>query len=165
MANQTRTQRQAAAKKAAATRKRNAAKRSTTATKTSARRTARSAASTARSSQTTTKQAARATGRRLDAAAERVDAFGRQAQRVLLIQLGAADAARDALSKTVRTYTSLDRAVREFRQFERRGERVMRRSRQTFRRQRRDIEHGVQRQTNGWRSDAGDVIERVKRAA
>jgi hypothetical protein len=172
MANQTKTQRQAAGKKAAATRKRNAAKRSTAATKSSARQTARSAAGTARASKTTTKQAARATGRTLDAAAERMDAFGRQAQRMLLIQLGAADAARDALSHTVQTYTSFDRAVRELRQFERRGERVLRRGQQTVRRRRGGFEHDVrgarrdmERQANGWRSDVGDVIGRVKRIA
>ena len=88
---QTKTQRQAAAKKAAATRKRNAAKQngsraqaSARRTTSNARRTARSARSTGRSARTTAKQAARTTGR-AEAEATRLEALARQAERALLI--------------------------------------------------------------------------------
>src|SRR4051812_50149842 len=93
MATQTKTQRQAAAKKAAATRKRNAAAQSGSRAKTSARSTASSARRTGRSARTTAKQAARTGERGADAATTRLEAFGRQAQRALLIPVGAAPVA------------------------------------------------------------------------
>src|SRR5947209_14498170 len=129
MATQTRSQRQAAAKKAAATRKRNATKRSASATKTSARRTGTTAASgakqTTRSAGRTSKQAARTAGRGLDTAGARLGVVGRQAQRVLLIPVGAAATVGDKVRETARTYSSLDRVARELNRFERRGAKVV----------------------------------------
>jgi|SRR5579884_907120 len=124
MATETRTRRQAVAKKSQATRKSAAARRSGSATKASARRTVTSAKTTGHHAGTTTKQASRTAGRRLDAAATRIGAFGRQAERALLIQVGALVSARDALVRTARRYSSLDRVTRELNRFERRGERV-----------------------------------------
>jgi hypothetical protein len=146
MATRTQTQRKAAAQKGAATRQRNAARRSASSTKSSARRTTRSAAATARSSRSTASQAARTGGRRVEAAAARLGAFGRQAQRVVLVHVGAAATARDALAKTAQKYSSVDRARRELTRLERRGERTLRRSRQAVGRRRRDFEHDLKQQ-------------------
>src|SRR5437763_6484504 len=124
MATQTRSQRQVAAKKAAATRKRNATKRSASATKTSARRTQRSDSKTARrttrDARRTTTQATRTSERGLDTAATRFGAFGRQMQRALLIQVGAAATVGERVRQTARTYSSLSRVTRELDRFERR---------------------------------------------
>src|SRR3954454_17931616 len=125
MATQTKTHRSAAAKKAAATRKRNAAAQSRTRTKASARSTGRSARATA-------KQAARSGQRNADAATTRLGAVGRQAQRVVLIPLGAALEAGDRIADTARTYGNRAKAQRRFRQFERRGEQVFRRNRRSL---------------------------------
>ena len=145
--DQTRTQRQAAAKKAAATRQRNAAKRSASATKASARQTGRTASatarSTARSGRTTTKGAARTAGRQFDAATTRLEAVSRQVERAVLIQIGAAASARDALLQTAQTYTSRARMTRELNRFERRGDRAVRQSRQALNRRRRGVEHDL----------------------
>ena len=107
MATQTRSQRQAAAKKAAATRKRNATKRSASATRTSARRTQRSASATARQTgrdaQRTSKQATRTAGRGIDTTLERFGVLGRRAQRALLIQVGAAATVGEKVKETART--------------------------------------------------------------
>jgi hypothetical protein len=176
MATQTQTKRQAAGKKAAATRKRNAARRSATATKRSAaatrgsaRRTGRAAASTSRSAQRTTRQATQTAGNGFDAIAARLDAFARQAERALLIQIGAAAAVGDALAQTAETYTSVDRVARELDKFERRGARVLRGGQQAARRRRRDVQSEMQTarrevegQANGLRADAQDVLERVR---
>ena len=111
MATQTPSQRQAAAKKAAATRKRNATKRSAAATKTSARRTRTSASAgarqTTRDASRTTKQATRTAGRGLEHGCERFGAIGRQAQRALLIQVGAAATLGDKVRQTARNYSEL----------------------------------------------------------
>lgn len=170
MAEQTKTQRSAAGHKAAATRKRNAAKRSESAAKTSARQT-RAAANvtvktstraTTRNARRTSKQAGRAANRRFDAATERVEELGRRAQRVLYIQVGAAAKAKDSLVGTVRTYTDIQKANVELNKLERRGARALRRPEQSLTRQRRNFSRDVQRQTNGLRSEAGDLVERVK---
>jgi hypothetical protein len=134
MATQTPSQRQAAAQRAAATRKRNAAKRSASATKSAARRTRSSASATSREARRTTRQATRTAGRRLDAATSRFGAVGRQAQRALLIQLGAAATLRDKVRQTARTYTKLDLVTREFDRFERRGARAWSHGRREVRR-------------------------------
>ena len=144
MAAQTKTQRQATAKKAAATRKRNAAKRSSQHTKTSARRTASSARGTSRAARTTAKQATRTTARRVEAEAPRLEAVARRAERALLIPVGVALEARDAVAQTARTYTDRTRARRELNRFERRGATALRRNRRSIERQvqgvRRDVE-------------------------
>jgi hypothetical protein len=76
---------------------------------------------------------------------------------VLLIQIGAAAAFRDTIAKQAQTYTSVDRATRQLKRFERRGERIWRRGGQTVRRRRREVEHT----TNGWRSDAESAVKRI----
>jgi hypothetical protein len=96
MATQTPIQRQAAAKRAAATRKRNDAKRSATATKASGRRT-RGAASGA----------------------------ARNAQRALLIPVGALAVAGEAVRRTAETYAHSGRRARQFDRFERRGAKAL----------------------------------------
>jgi len=172
MATQTTTKRQAAAKKAAATRKRKTADRSAAATKASARRTRSSAANTSRSAQQTTKQATKTAAGRLQAATERLDALGRQAERALLIQIGAVAALRDALAQTAQTYTNLELVVKELDQFERRGARALKGGQRVAKRRRRDLENEardvqrqVERQTNGLRADVEGVVERVKSLA
>ena len=85
MATQTRTQRQAAAKKAAATRKRNAARHS---------------------------RGRNTTRRRAEAEITRIEALGRSAERALLIPIGAAAEARERLTKTARTATDRRRTRR-----------------------------------------------------
>jgi len=143
MATQTPTQRQAAAKRAAATRKRNAAKRSASATKTSARRTrgaatgtARNARSTARTAGTTTAYAADTAAKAADTAAKAADtattqfgAVARSAQRAVLIPVGALALAGDAVRQTALTYTSPARRARQLDQLERRGARALAESR------------------------------------
>jgi hypothetical protein len=91
----------------------------------------------------------------------RLDAVGREAQRALLIQLGAAATVRDAVLTTARTYSNPASVRRELNRYERRGERVLRQSRQALRRRSRDVEHEV----NGWRNEAADVVDRVTRLA
>jgi hypothetical protein len=136
MATQTPTQRQAAAKRAAATRKRNAAKRSATTTRASARRTsgaasgtARSARTTARSAGTTSTNAAQTAVRGVDAAGTQLGVAGRRAQRVLLTGLGALAVASDAIKRNAQTYTDAGRLVAQLDRFERRGTRVFDRGR------------------------------------
>jgi hypothetical protein len=136
MATQTPTQRQAAAKRAAATRKRNAAKRSASATKTSARRTrgaatgtARNARSTARTAGTTTSYAADTAAKAADSAGTQLGAVARSAQRAVLIPVGALALAGDAVRQTALTYTSPARRARQLDQLERRGARALAQSR------------------------------------
>ena len=105
MAPQTRTQRQAAAKKAAATRKRNSARQSSGTAKASVRRTTTSAQSTGRAARTASKQAGRATARRVLAEKTRFEAVARQAERGVLIPVGAVLEARDRVAATIRTYS------------------------------------------------------------
>jgi hypothetical protein len=143
--------REAAAKKAAATRKRNAAKQngsraqaSARRTASSARSTARSARSTSRSARTTAKQAARTTGRRAGAEATRLEALARQAERALLIPVGAALEARDRAIETAQTYGSRTKAKRRFDRFERRGAAALRRNRRALERDARELRREVE---------------------
>jgi hypothetical protein len=129
MATQSTTARQAAGQKAAATRKRNAAKRSATGTKASARQTTGAARSTA-------KQSARTAGRSAGAANSSLKALTRQAERSLvLIPVGAALEARDAVLSTVRIYADRRSARRELDRLERRGEQAIRRNRRRLERE------------------------------
>src|SRR5581483_9866882 len=105
MATQTRTQRQAAAKKAAATRKQNQANSRTTAAKRSARSSQRATGAATRDARGAVTQATRAAGRSFEAGALRVDSLGRQIERAFLIQVGAVLEARDSAVKTFRTYS------------------------------------------------------------
>jgi hypothetical protein len=131
MAAQTKTQRQAAAKKAAATRKRNSARQSSGTAKASARRTRSSAQETGRAARRTAKQAASATARRAEAETTRLGAVARQAERVVLIPVGAALETRDRVTDTVRTYTDTRLTRQELNRFERRGANALGRTRRT----------------------------------
>ena len=62
--------------------------------------------------------------------------------------------ARDALTHSVRVYTRPGSVAKALDKYERRGERALRRGQRT-----------VNRETNGLRRDAGDVLERIKRLA
>jgi hypothetical protein len=132
MATQTRTARQAAGNKAAATRKRNAAKRSARTTKASAKQTSNAASSTAHAARSTAKQAARTAERRAEVATSGLQVFARQAERALLIPVGAALEARDSAVSAVRTFADRRTARLELDRFERRGETALRRSRRRF---------------------------------
>jgi hypothetical protein len=128
MATETKTQREAAGNKAAATRKRTSAKRSASRTRSSATQTRSAARSTARSARSTATEASRTANRRADAAASSFEALVRQAERAMvLIPVGAALEARDAAVNTVRTYTQRRTARVEFNRFERRGEKALKR--------------------------------------
>jgi len=161
MAPQTRTQRQAAAKKGAATRKRNTAGRSASRTRASARSTTRSARTTARSARstgraarTTARSAARTTARRASAEQTRIEGFARQAERWALIPIGAALEARDQIVDTAKTYTNRNKAQRKLNKFERRGATALRRNRRA-----------VERQVNGFSVSPGEVADRVRSIA
>ena len=147
MATQTRSQRQAAAQKAAATRKRNATRRSAAATKTSARRTRASASAgakqTAGGASRTARQAGRTATGGLETAAARIGVIGRQAQRALLIQVGAAAAVGDKVKQTARSYSNLDRVTQELDRFERRGARTLDGRKRSLSRRRRELTKAV----------------------
>ena len=165
MATQTRTQRQAAAKKAAATRKRNQASSRTTAAKRSARSTQRATGEASRNARGAVTQATRAATRGFEAGALRVDAVGRQIERAFLIQVGAVLEARDATVKTVRTYTRRGSLKTRLRRFERRGESALRRSTRRVQREVKSTRRDIDRQAGALRSDAGDLIERLNPTA
>jgi hypothetical protein len=165
MASQTRTQRQAAAKKAAATRRRNSARQSRGTAKASARRTATSAKSTGRAAGTTAKHTARATARRVLAQKPRLGAVARKAERAILIPVGAALEARDRLTATVRTYSDRRVARQQLNRFERRGATALRRNRRAVVRQARDVRDSVERRANGFQSRTNEVVERVRSVA
>jgi ABC-type transporter Mla subunit MlaD len=104
----------------------------------------------------------------LDTAATRLGALGRQAQRVLLIQVGAAAAVGDKVRKTARTYTSLDRVEQELDRFERRGARMVNDRQRAFGRRRRELRHDVRRagseletRARGLQTDAKETAEQV----
>lgn len=169
MATQSPSRRQAAAKRGAATRKRNAAKRSASTTRSSARRTKSSAAATSRNARQTSKQASRTATRRLDEATTRLGAVGRQAQRALLIPIGAAAVASDRVRKTARTYSRLRSATRELDKFERRGRRVLDGRQRAVDRRRRELEREVRNtrrtfesRADGLRTDAKDAADQVR---
>jgi hypothetical protein len=126
MATQTRTQREQAGKKAAATRKRNAASRSTTATRRSATQTRRTAKRTTRSTGRQARTTAlTAVGRELDAAGTRVEALVLGARRGVAIQVGAALEARDAVKRTAEFAVRTASRRKTLNNFERRGERAL----------------------------------------
>jgi hypothetical protein len=162
MAPQTRTQRQAAAKKAAATRKRNAARQSNGSVKGAARRTATSAKDTGRAARATSRQAGRSTARRVLAEKIRVEALARQAERALLIPVGAALEARDRIVALVRDQ---EFARRQLNRFERRGATALRRNRRAVERRAQDVRDSVESHANGVHTRATDVVERVRSLA
>ena len=165
MAQQTRTQRQAAAKKAAATRKRQSASQSSGNTKAAARRTAKSARSSASSARTTSRNGALTAARRLSAERFRLEAVGRQAERVVLIPVGAALEARDRIAAIVRTYGDRELARKRLNRFERRGATALRRNRRAVERHAKDARNGVETRANGVQSRANGVVERIRSLA
>jgi hypothetical protein len=132
MATQTRTQREQAGKKAAATRKRNAASRSAAATRRSASQTGRTvtqtrrtAAGAGRQARTTARAGSTTLGRELDAAGTRIEALTVGARRGVAIQVGAALEARDAVARTVEVAVGTAKRKRTLNRLERRGERAL----------------------------------------
>jgi hypothetical protein len=161
MSPQTRTQRQAAAKKAAATRKRNAAKQGSGATKASARRMTGSAQSTARAMRTTSQQAARGIARHASAESTRLGDVARQAERGMLISIGAALEARDRVTATFRTYRDGRLSRQQLNRIERRGATALRRNRRAVERQAKDVRESVESRANDVHSRANGAVERV----
>ena len=158
MTEPTRTQRQAAAKKAGATRKRNSARQSAGTAKASLRRAATSAQSTGRAARTESEQAVRAATRRLSAEKTRVEAIARQAERGVLVPVGAVLEARDRVAETVRTYSDSRRAGQQLNRFERRGATALRRNRRAVERQAKDVRDAVEAPVNRLQSSADDVV-------
>jgi hypothetical protein len=165
MAPQTRTQRQAAAKKAAATRKRQSASQSNGSAKAATSRTVTSARSGARSARTASKYGALTAARRLSAERFQLQALGRQAERVVLIPIGAALEARDRIAEIVRTYGERELARKRLNRFERRGATVLRRNRRAVERRAKDARNGIETGASGIQSRAGDVVERIRNLA
>jgi hypothetical protein len=161
MTPQTRTQRQAAAKKAAATRKRNSARQSSRTVKASVRRTTTSARGTGRAARTASKQAGRATASRVLAEKTRFEAVARQAERGVLIPVGAMLEARDRVAETIRTYSDGRLAGEQLNRFERRGATSLRRNRRAVERRAKDVRDTVESRANGLQSRANDVVEHV----
>jgi CBS-domain-containing membrane protein len=162
MATPTPTKRQATAGKATATRKRNAASKSAARAKASARRPTSAARTTSGSSQATVKKATRTAGRRVDTATARLEAFARQAEWVALIPVGLALEARDLMIGVARTYSDPRRAKRRLDRFERRGATALRRNRRTLEHKARVTRRDMAQRTNGWRSDAENLVEEVR---
>ena len=162
MAQQTRTGRQAAATKAAGTRKRTAVRQSAARTRTSARQTGRSTRSASRGAGRTTRHGATTVTRGLDAAVTRVEALARQAERALLVPVGAALEARDSLADTVRIVTQRRAATTRLRRFERRGEQALRRNRRTVVRRAKAARRGLEARGGELRSSAQQASQRVR---
>ena len=94
--------------------------------------------------------------------------MGRQAQRAVLIQVGAAATVGDKVKQAARTYRTLDGVVGEFDRLERRGARALNRQQRTLSRRRRELEHDVhsarrdlESRADGLRKDARDTAEQV----
>jgi hypothetical protein len=89
----------------------------------------------------------------------------RQAERALLIPIGAVLEARDSIVDTARTFTNRSRTRRQLNRYERRGATALRRSRRTVERQAKGVRRDVESRTNGLPSSAEDVVERVRSLA
>ena len=152
MAAQTTTQRQAAGKKAAATRKRNAATRQGRTTRASAQR----------SSQTTRGTAQRATktaATRADAEATRLEGLGYQAERAVLVPVGAALVARDNVLEAAKPLGSVAGVEREIKKFERRGVRARNDAQRQVKRTRTRVERELRQR----RRQAERLVRRNRR--
>lgn len=158
MTPQTPTQRQAAAKKAGATRKRNSARQSAGTAKASLRRAATSAQSTGRAARAASEQVVRATARRVSTEKTRLEAVGRQAERGVLVPVGAVLEARDRIAETVRTYSDSRLAGQQLNRFERRGATALGRNRRAVERQAKDVRDAVKAPANRLQSRADDVV-------
>ena len=154
MAEQTLTQRRATARKAAATRKRSttASERSATSKKAAATRRRNATAREADTTQASAKQTAKSAARTVETGAEAglltLEYAGRQAERAVLIPVGATLAARDNVVGAVRPYTKRRTAERQLsklqrqlktdlNKFERRGSTARKKAQRELR-QRRD---------------------------
>jgi len=158
MATQTPTQRKASAKKAAATRKRNAAKASAKSASTSAKRTATSAKTTAKK---TTTAASNATS----AGQFTLDTVALQAERALLIPVGAALIARDAVVEVTKPYTSRTSAEKELKKFERRGNTARNSLRREAKRTRTRVERELRQRRNEVTKSVKDAGEDLRKQA
>ena len=125
--------RAAAGKKAAATRKRNAARRS---------QAARKAAAT-----------------RVDAERNYVEALATQAERAVLIPVGAALVARDSVIETAKGFQTRTGLERELRRFERRGNTARNRTLREFKRTRTRVERELRKR----RTQATRLVKRNRR--
>ena len=127
MATQTPTQRKAAARKAAATRKRNEStasrQRAAAGKKAAATRRRNAAGRSAKTAQASAKRTATAAAQTAEAGAEAgaftVERAAQQAQRAVLIPVGAALVARDNVVEAVQPYTKRDTAERELNKLQR----------------------------------------------
>ena len=88
-------------------------------------------------------------------------AAARQAERAILIPVGAALEARDRVAATIRTYSDSRLARQQLNRFERRGATVLRRKRRAVERQAKDVRDSVESRANGVQSRANDVVEHV----
>ena len=165
MAPQTRTQRQAAAQKAAATRKRKSARQSSGTAKAAARRGANSAQSTGRSAATASRYGARTAAERFSAEKAYLEAIARRGERALLIQVGAALELRDRITELIRIYGDRTGLRSRLNRLERRGATALRRNRRAVERQARDVRSGVEDRANGFQSRATEVVDRVRSLA
>ena len=152
MAAQTTTQRQAAGKKAAATRKRNAATRQARTTRASAQRSNQSTRGTAR-------RAASTASTRADAEAKRVEGLGYQAERAVLVPVGAALVARDSVLEAARPFRSTKGVEREIKKFERRGVRARNDAQRQVKRTRTRVEREIRQR----RQQAERLVKRNRR--
>src|SRR5688572_20949684 len=162
MATQTKTQRQAAARKAAATRKRNAAKQGGRRAKASARQTVSSARRTGRSARTTAKQSARATAKRAAAEGTFLGAVAEQTRRGIQIPVGAALEARDRVQQTVSTLTKRSSLRQQLNRYERRGATALRRNRRQVERQVKAARSSVSNGASEVQATAGELAGRVR---
>jgi hypothetical protein len=171
MATQTETQRKAAARKAAATRRRNAAKRGESATRTAAKRTQTSAARTAET-------AAQTAETRAKAQVSALQAVQAQAERAVLIPVGAALVARDVVVDATKPFTAGresaekelekvgNRVAVNLRNFERRGssarDRAVREVRKTRTRVERELKRNRREAEKQVRSTRREFERQVK---
>ena len=108
---------------------------------------------------------ARSTARRADAEATRLEALGRQAERTVLIPIGAALEAWDRAADTVQTYSNRRRATQRLNRFERRAATALRRGRRQVQREAKDVRRDIDRTVNGLQSEADDVVGRIRSVA
>jgi hypothetical protein len=180
MAEQTRTQRQAAAQKAAATRKRNEAARSAEAARRSAARgvdAAREQAAgavdaleaSARESERellrgirgSTKHGRTALASALEALAARGKAVARGGERALLIQAGLVAEGRDALARATRACADRRRRTRALNRLEARGARELRHISRAARSRARSASRELDGQLEDLKAGAGELGGRI----
>lgn len=97
-----------------------------------------------------------------------LERLARQAQRALLIQVGAAAPVGDKVKHAARTYSSLGEVTRELDRLERRGARTLTGRQRVLSRRRRELGHDVrtarrdlESRADGLRSDAKGTAEQV----